>query len=176
MLVIWLTGPSGSGKTTLAKALLKKLREMGYKAEILDGDEIRRELYPNLGFSKEDREMHNRIVIFIAKMLSKNGVIAIVSLISPFKAIRERARAEIGKFIEVYLKCPLEVRIERDPKGLYKKAIRGEIKNLTGYDGIYEESEDPEIVLETHRMSVEEEVEMVINKIAELGYLKIKNK
>ncbi|WP_290901274.1 adenylyl-sulfate kinase [Ferroglobus sp.] len=171
--VIWLTGPSGAGKTTLARALEKKLKEMGLKVEVLDGDEIRRKLYPDIGFSKEAREMHNRVVIHMAKLLSRNGVVAVVSLISPYKAVREKAREEIGNFIEVYLKCPLEIRMKRDPKGLYSKAMRGEIKGLTGYDGIYEEPENPELILETHKMSVEEEVEAILNKAKELGYLEV---
>ncbi len=170
--VIWLTGPSGSGKTTLARALANRLKEMGYRVEILDGDEIRRNLYPDIGFSREAREMHNRVVIHMARLLSRNGVVAVVSLISPFRAVREKARQEIGRFIEVYLKCPLEVRIERDPKGLYARAMRGEIKDLTGYDGVYEEPENPEVILETHRLSVEEEVEAVLRKAEELDYLK----
>ena len=171
--VIWLTGPSGAGKSTLARALEKKLKEMGLKVEVLDGDEIRRKLYPDIGFSKEAREMHNRVVIHMAKLLSRNGVVAVVSLISPYKAVREKAREEIGNFIEVYLKCPLEIRMKRDPKGLYSKAMRGEIKGLTGYDGIYEEPESPELILETHKMSVEEEVEAILNKAKELGYLEV---
>ena len=171
--VVWLTGPSGSGKTTLARALSEKLKEMGYRVEILDGDEIRRNLYPDIGFSREAREMHNRVVIHMAKLLSRNGIVAVVSLISPFRAVREKARQEIGRFIEVYLKCPLEVRIKRDPKGLYARAMRGEIKDLTGYDGVYEEPENPEVVLETHRLSVEEEVEAVLRKAEELDYLKV---
>ncbi|AIY90188.1 adenylyl-sulfate kinase [Geoglobus acetivorans] len=171
--VIWLTGPSGAGKTTLAKALEKELRERGMKVEVLDGDEIRRTLYPDIGFSREAREMHNRVVIHMAKLLSRNGVAAVVSLISPYRSVRRKAREEIGRFVEVYLKCPLEVRIKRDPKGLYAKALRGEIKGLTGYDGVYEEPENPEVVLESHRMSVEEEVREVLKKAEELGYLEV---
>jgi len=159
--VIWLTGPSGAGKSTLAHALEKRLKDMGYRVEVLDGDVIRKTLYPNLGFSKEAREMHNRVVIHMAKLLSRNGVVAIVSLISPYKAVREFARKELGKFIEVYLKCPLEVRIQRDPKGLYAKAIKGEIKGLT----------NPEVVVQSHIMSIDEEVDAVLSKAEELGYL-----
>ncbi len=168
---IWLTGPSGAGKTTLAKKLAEKLRDMGYGVEILDGDEIRRTLYPELGFSKEAREMHNRIVIHMAKILSRNGVIAIVSLISPYKAVREYARKEINDFIEVYINAPLEVRIKRDPKGLYKKAIKGEIKGLTGYDGVYEEPENPEVIIDSSKMTPDEEAKAVIEKAKEMGYL-----
>ena len=169
--VIWITGPSGAGKTTLANALYNKLREMGYNVEILDGDSIRKKLYPNLGFSKEAREMHNRVVIHMAKLLSRNGVVAIVSLISPYRAVREYARKEIGNFIEVYVYAPLEVRIQRDPKGLYAKAMRGEIKGLTGYDGVYEEPENPEVKVDSSKMTPEEEAEAVIEKARELGYL-----
>lgn len=106
---IWLTGPSGAGKTTLAVKLAKRLREIGYRVEILDGDTIRKTLYPELGFSKEAREMHNRVVIYMAKLLSRNGVIAIVSLISPYKAVREYARKEIGNFIESTSMPPLRL-------------------------------------------------------------------
>jgi adenylylsulfate kinase len=169
--VIWLTGPSGSGKTTLAQALKQKIRQMGYPVEVLDGDEIRKELYPDIGFSKEAREMHNRVVIHMAKLLSRNDIIVIVSLISPFKAIREYARMELRNFIEVYLRCSLETRIRRDPKGLYAKAIKGEIKGLTGYDGVYEEPENPEVVINSDVMSVEEEVNQVISKTIKLGFL-----
>jgi len=168
---IWLTGPSGAGKTVLANILKKKLKKLGYRVEVLDGDAIRKTLYPGLGFSKEAREMHNKIVIYMAKLLSRNGVIAIVSLISPYRSIREYARREIGRFIEVYVYAPLEVRIKRDPKGLYRKAIHGEIKELTGYDGVYEEPDDPEIVVDSSKMTPEEEAKVVLRKARELGYL-----
>lgn len=169
--VVWITGPSGAGKTTLANALHEKLEEMGYTAEVLDGDGIRSKLYPDLGFSREEREMHNKVVVHFAETLARNGVIAIVSVIAPYRSSREYARKEIKNFMEVYLKCPVDVRIKRDPKGLYNKALKGELKELTGLDGVYEEPENPELVLHTHRMSVEEEVEAVIRKAKELGFL-----
>ena len=171
MVVIWLTGPSGAGKTTLARALQKRLEELGKKVEVLDGDEIRSTLYPDLGFSPEARKLHNRVVIHTAKLLSRNGVFVIVSLISPFRAVRDRARREIGDFIEVYVYAPLEVRIQRDPKGLYAKAMRGEIKGLTGYDGVYEEPENPDVFVDSSKMSVEEEVDAVLSALEERGYL-----
>ncbi len=169
--VIWLTGPSGAGKTVLAQALEKKLRRMDYRAEVLDGDMVRDKLYPDIGFSEEARKMHNRVVIHMAKLLSRNEVVAIISLISPYRETRNYARQELSKFIEVYLRCPLDVRIQRDPKGLYTKAIRGEIKGLTGYDGVYEEPENPEVILDTHRMSVNQEADLVMDKAVEFGYL-----
>ncbi len=171
MVVIWLTGPSGAGKSTLARALEQKLKEMGKKVEVLDGDEVRKTLYPDLGFSDEARKLHNRVVIYMAKLLSRNGVFVIVSLISPFRVVREHARREIGDFIEVYVYAPLEVRIQRDPKGLYAKAMRGEIKGLTGYDGVYEEPNNPEVFVDTSKMSVQEEVEAVLDALRERGYL-----
>jgi len=170
--VIWLTGPSGSGKTTLAHALEKKLREIGLNVEVLNGDGIRSKLYPDLGFSEKEREMHNKVVVEMAKLLSKNGIVTIVSVIAPYRKWREYARREVGRFVEVYLRCPLEVRIKRDPKGLYAKALRGEIKDLTGLDGKYEEPENPELTLDTDKMSVKEEVEAVLRRVKELGYLK----
>lgn len=169
--VIWITGPSGAGKTTLVNALAERFRELGAGVEILDGDGIRSKLYPDLGFSREEREMHNRVVIQMANLLVKNEVITLVSVIAPYKESRDSARSEIERFMEVYLNCPLDLRVQRDPKGLYAKAIRGEIKGLTGYNGIYEEPDNPDLVLHTDKMSVEEQVDKVVEKAIELDLL-----
>ena len=169
--VIWLTGIPGSGKTTIAEALVPVLRERGYPVEILDGDEIRRNLSPDCGFSREDRETHNKRVIFLSKLLARNGVITLVPLISPYREVRGLARREVGQFMEVWVKCSLDECIRRDPKGLYKKALAGQIKDLTGLQDTYEEPLDPELVVETDRETLEESVGRVLGKARELGYV-----
>ena len=163
--VIWLTGIPGSGKTTIAKALYPKLKDLGFKAEILDGDSVRKELSPELGFTKQDREVHARRVVYLSKILSRNGIISIVSLISPYREFRRYARSETNmnnNFYEVYLKCSLETCIKIDPKGLYKKALSGEIKDLTGLQDPYEEPENPEIIVDTESHTVEECVDVIM--------------
>jgi adenylylsulfate kinase len=166
--VIWLTGLPGSGKTTIAKALDPKLKKLGFKIELLDGDIVRKELSPELGFTKQDREMHARRVVYLSKLLSRNGIISIVCLISPYREFRRYARSEISvnnNFYEVYVKCSLETCIRRDPKGLYKKAISGEIKDLTGLQDPYEEPENPEIIVDTEGQTLEECVNVILNRI-----------
>ncbi|GBC74097.1 putative adenylyl-sulfate kinase [archaeon HR05] len=121
---VWLTGLSGSGKTTIGRTLQHRLINLGYRAELLDGDEVRRNLSPDLGFSKQDRELHARRVVYISKLLTRNGIIAIVSLISPYRAFRAYAREELKDFVEVYVKCSINTCIKRDPKGLYRKALK----------------------------------------------------
>ncbi len=170
---VWLTGLSGSGKTTIAKELQKKLLMLGYKAELLDGDEVRRNLSPDLGFSKEDREMHARRVVYISKLLTRNGIISIVSLISPYRAFRAYAREELKEFVEVYVRCSIDTCIKRDPKGLYRKALNGEIQDMTGIQDPYEEPLSPEVVVDTDRQSVEECVDMILTKLNKLGYINI---
>jgi adenylylsulfate kinase len=167
---IWLTGLSGSGKTTLAEKLKEHFKGNRY-IESMDGDEIRKGLSRDLGFSKEDRNEHNRRVIFCSKLLARNGVIVIVALISPYRETRAYAKEQIPNMMEVYVKAPLDVCIERDPKGLYKKALAGEIKQFTGIDDPYEEPLSPDLVLETDKESVEESVEKLLKKIRELGYI-----
>ena len=168
---IWLTGPSGAGKTYLASGLREWFERNGLPIEVFDGDTVRKRLYPDIGFSAEARRMHNRVVINHARLMTKHGVPNIVSLISPFRDVREKAREEIGNFLEVFLDSTMEVRIQRDPKGLYSKAIRGEITNLTGYDGVYEEPLDPEVVVKSHEMTLEEEVDAVVKKMKEMGFV-----
>ena len=166
--VIWLTGLPGSGKTTIAKALQPRLKESGFKAELLDGDIVRKELSPELGFTKQDREIHARRVVYLSKLLSRNGIISIVSLISPYRDFRRYARSETNmnnKFYEVYVKCSLGTCIGRDPKGLYKKALSGEIKDLTGLQDPYEEPENPEIIVDTERQTLEECVSVILDRV-----------
>jgi adenylyl-sulfate kinase len=170
--VLWFTGPPGAGKTTLAERLKVILNEKGSRVEILDGDEIRKGLSKDLGFSKEDREKHNERVIFVAKLLSRNGVVTLVPLISPYREVRAKARSEIPNFIEIFVRCPLEVLIKRDPKGLYKKALAGEITNLTGLQDPYEEPLSPEIILDTNKQTVDESVNTILEYLKFRGYYK----
>jgi adenylylsulfate kinase len=171
-LTIWFTGLSGSGKTTLSKRLESELRRRGIlKVELLDGDVIRTHLSKGLGFSKEDRDINIKRIGFVCKLLSRNGVVAIAAAISPYREIRDFNRKEIGDFVEVYCKCPLEICIRRDVKGLYRKALAGEIKNYTGVDDPYEEPLKPEVTLETDRETPEQSVMKIIQKLEVLGYL-----
>jgi len=169
--VIWLTGIPGSGKTTLALELKKFYDQKGLPIDILDGDEVRKTLSKDLGFSPEDRKEHNRRVIFVAKILAKNGVTTIIPLISPYRETREFARKEIPNFVEVWVKASVDECKKRDPKGLYKKAMAGEIKNLTGLQAPYEEPQNAELVLDTEKHTVEESAELIISTVKKLGYL-----
>ena len=170
--VIWLTGIPGSGKTTLAKRLKSFLEERGLCVEHLDGDEVRPWLSPEAGFSREDRVRHLRRVAFVSHLLARNGVIVIASFVSPYRETRDVARSlNRGRFIEVYVKCPVEVAIKRDPKGLYKKALRGEIKDMTGIQDIYEPPENPEIIVETDKESVDESLNKIIDFLIRNSYI-----
>lgn len=155
--VIWLTGLSGSGKSTIANYLESHLFNLGIKTYVLDGDNVRMGLNKNLGFSEEDRKENIRRISEVAKLFSDSGTLVITAFISPFIEDRQKAREIIGEdFIEVYVKTDIDVCEERDPKGLYKKARAGEIKNFTGIDSPYEAPENPEIILETQKLSVDE--------------------
>jgi len=169
--VVWLTGLPGSGKTTIARELERELKVRGLKFEVFDGDEVRKNLSKGLGFSKEDRDTHNKRVIYVCKLLTRNGVNAVVSLISPYRSTRAYAREQLPKFVEVYLKCSVEECIRRDPKGLYKKALAGEISNMTGIQDPYEEPVNPEVVLDTEHDSSEHNIQKVLSKLEELDYI-----
>ncbi len=169
--VVWFTGLSGAGKSTLTCRLESVLRERGLKVEVLDGDIVRTNLSKGLGFSKEDRDTNIRRIGFVCKLLARNGVVTIAAAISPYREVRNEVRREIGNFIEVYVKCPIDVLTERDVKGLYAKALRGEITNFTGISDPYEEPLNPEVILETDEESEEESLGSLVNKLEELGYL-----
>ncbi len=168
---LWFTGLPSSGKTTIAHALEKELRAAGRKVEVLDGDAIRANLSVGAGFSKEDRLAHIRRIAFVAKLLSRNEVITICSVISPYREMRDQARAEIPEFVEIHVKCPVEECIRRDVKGLYKKALAGEIKNMTGIQDPYEEPLAPELVVPSSEETVEASVARVVQRMTELGYV-----
>jgi adenylylsulfate kinase len=169
--VLWFTGLSGSGKTTIAHEVEEKLLDAGVPVEILDGDVVRENLSKGLGFSEEDRNTNIRRIAFVAHLLQRNGVFVITAAISPYRAIRDEARAMIKDFIEIYADAPLEVCEERDPKGLYKKARAGEIKGFTGIDDPYEAPENPEVVANTDKEDVSQSAQKVIDKLIELKYL-----
>ena len=168
---LWFTGLPCSGKSAVADRVAEILRGKGLRVERLDGDIVRQDLTRDLGFSKEDRDENIRRITFVAKLLTRNGVAVLTSFISPYRDVRARSRREIGNFIEVYAKCALEECIRRDVKGMYQKAIRGEIKEFTGISDPYEEPENPEILLETDKESLEESVAVVLKRLEELGYL-----
>jgi adenylyl-sulfate kinase len=169
--VIWFTGLSGAGKTTLAEALVPALRGAGRRVELLDGDVVRTHLSKGLGFSREDRDTNIARIAFVAHLLARNGVIVLVAAISPFRAARDGARAMIGDFIEVHVAPPLEECIRRDVKGLYKKAIAGEIPQFTGVSDPYEEPLNPELRLDTSVLGVAEGTSRIVDKLVELGHL-----
>ena len=168
---LWFTGLSGAGKTTLARQVEARFRATGLKVELLDGDVIRTNLSKGLGFSAEDRDTNIRRIGFVCDLLSRNGVIAIASAISPYRAIRDELRGKIGNFVEVFVSVPIKVAIERDVKGLYKKAIAGEIKNFTGISDPYEEPLQAEIVVETDKEEEAESLTKIYARLEEMGYL-----
>jgi adenylyl-sulfate kinase len=168
---VWLTGLSGSGKTTIAKRLVEELRDRGLRVERLDGDVVRKSLTRDLGFSKADRDANIERVTFVAKLLTRNGVGVVCAFISPYRERRARSREEIGDFVEVYVECPVEVCAERDVKGLYEKAFRGEIADFTGVSDPYEPPEEPAIVCHTAVESVEESAAKVMAYLELNGYV-----
>ncbi|MCH2101234.1 MAG: adenylyl-sulfate kinase [Planctomycetes bacterium] len=159
---LWFTGLSGSGKSTLSRMLEPELRKRGCKVEILDGDEVRENLSKGLGFSKEDRDTNIRRIGYVAKLLSRNGVIVMTAAISPYADVRGQCRTMIGDFVEVYTECSIEELTNRDVKGLYAKAISGEIKNFTGISDPYEAPESPEIRVYSENQSPEESLAAIL--------------
>ena len=168
---VWFTGFSGAGKSTIADALTDKLKSAGYRLEVLDGDEIRENLTKDLGFSKEDRDTNIRRIGFVAKLLVRNGVIVLVPVISPYRAIREEIRANIDNFVEVFVNAPISVCEERDVKGLYKKVRAGQIKQFTGIDDPYEPPLNPEIECRTDLEDVSESVDKILSLLKTSGYI-----
>ncbi len=168
---LWFTGLSGAGKSTISKLVEEELRRRGAKVEVLDGDVIRTHLSKGLGFSKEDRDTNIKRIAFVCELLTRNDVIAMAAVISPYRATRAYARETIGNFIEVFVNCPLNVCVERDTKGLYRKALAGEIDNFTGVSDPYEEPEVPELTINTNQESPEESAAQVVRRLEELGYV-----
>jgi adenylyl-sulfate kinase len=168
---VWFTGLPSSGKTTLARLLEPVIRERGSHVEVLDGDEVRLHLSKGLGFSKEDRDENIRRIGYVAGLVTRSGGVAITCAISPYRAVRDEVRQRVGRFVEVFVKCSLETCIERDVKGLYKKALQGEIQNFTGVSDPYEEPVAPEVVVETDRESPEESLRRIVARLESLGYL-----
>ena len=173
--VLWLTGLSGAGKTTLAGRLVPELRARGLRVEVLDGDEVRTNLSKGLGFSKEDRDTNIRRIGYVARLLARNGVAAITAAISPYREVRGEVRRAVegdgAEFVEVYVECPLDVLAERDVKGLYKKALAGEIQGFTGVSDPYEEPRAPDVVVRTHEESVETSAERIVVELERRGLL-----
>ena len=163
--VVWFTGLPSSGKSTISREVEKRLYKMGKLVYVLDGDNVRHGLNSDLGFSPKDRKENIRRISEVAKLFVDAGIITLTAFISPYKIDRETARKlfEKGEFIEIYVKCPVSMCIKRDPKGMYKKALKGEIKEFTGISAPYEEPENPEIILETNEESVEKSAQKVID-------------
>jgi len=168
---VWLTGIPASGKSTIAKVLAERLAKRGVKVQVLESDEVRRVLMPRQGYTEEERDSFYRALTYVGELLVKNGVNVVLDATANKRKYREEARKRIAKFVEVYVKCPLEVAMRRDPKGLYRRALKGEITELPGLQRAYEEPLSPEVVVESDRESPEEAAAKIEAKLLELGYL-----
>jgi adenylylsulfate kinase len=169
--VLWFTGIPASGKSTIAQEVERMLKERGIPIENLDADEIRAHLSPDLGYTEKDRDINTKRLAFLASLLEKHGVSAIVAAVSSLKRFRERARAMSRNFVEIYVNCPVEVCMERDPKGLYARAQRGEVNDIAGLHQPYEVSETPDVICESHLHTIEECAQKVILSLEEHGLL-----
>jgi len=169
--VVWFTGLSGAGKSTIANALLAELERRGRHVELLDGDEVRTHLSKGLGFSKEDRDTNIRRIGYVARLVARSGGVAITAAISPYREVRDEVRAQTPNFVEVFVHCPIETLVERDVKGLYKKALAGEIANFTGVSDPYEAPLHAEVVCDTSRESLQQSLSKVIDALERLGHL-----
>ena len=168
---VWFTGLPCSGKSTIASALTEKLKKLSTKVESLDADVIRGRFWPELGYSKDDRDKNITRATHLATLLTRNGVAVVASFVSPYREMREYARQEIGNFIEIYAKCPLEVCKARDTRGMYKKALAGEISEFTGISDPYEEPLQPDVLIESDHENIEEAVNRILDKLGQVGYL-----
>jgi adenylyl-sulfate kinase len=169
---LWFTGLSGAGKSTISDLIAQRLRDCGAKVEVLDGDVVRTHLSRGLGFSREDRDENIRRIGFVCELLSRNGVIAIVAAISPYRAVREEVRGRIENFVEVYVECPVEVLAARDVKGLYKKALAGEIGNFTGISDPYEPPAAAEITVNSSTETVQQSADRIWATLERLGLVR----
>jgi len=168
---LWFMGRPASGKSTLAKRVEGRLRDADIPVENLDGDEVRKNLHPDLGFSREERALNNRRTAFVCKLLNRNGIGAVTAMITPFRQSQQQARdivEESGNFALIYVKCSVEVAAERDPKGLYEKAQSGKIEKFTGVNHPFQEPLDPDIVVDTENESIEQSVSHVMDRLSEL--------
>ena len=168
---VWFTGIPCCGKTTIADQVATLLKKKDYTVERLDGDVVRKGLTNDLGFSKKDRDENIRRVTFVAKMLTRNNDIVLATFVSPYREQRRKARKEIERFVEVYVRCPVDICIKRDVKGMYQKALGGKITHFTGVDDPYEEPEHPDLILDTDTESLEESVQKVMHTMEDLGYI-----
>ena len=168
---LWFTGLSGAGKSTISTLVKQELLRRGHRVELLDGDVVRTNLSKGLGFSKEDRDENVRRIGFVSQLLSRNGVAAIAAVISPYRAIRDELRTRIDNFVEVYVECPLDTLIERDVKGLYRRALAGEIANFTGVSDPYEPPHNPDVVVRTSEETPEQSVATIMARLEALGHV-----
>jgi adenylylsulfate kinase len=168
---LWFTGLSGAGKSTLANLAAAEIRKRAHRVEILDGDEVRTNLSKGLGFSKEDRDTNIRRIGYVCNLLARNGVVAISAAISPYREVRDEVRRTHDRFFEVYVRCTLDMLVERDVKGLYKKALAGEIKSFTGVSDPYEEPLTPELIVDSSTETVDQSLSKLIRRLEELKYI-----